>query len=133
MNPLLLDIVTYFVSKGLAEGDGIDCFRDFSPESPDSVIVLYEYAGDPPVPYDDAGVVHRSVQVSVRSTDPDAAREKALELFNSLDVKDVAKRIDFTPERFGQVSLRQAPFKIGFDENHRHIYGFNMGITTTIY
>lgn len=131
--PLLLDIIEYFVANGLAQGDGIDCFRDFSPEEPSSAIVLYEYAGSPPVPYDDAGVVHRSVQVTVRDADADSARQKALALFNSLDVKDNAKRIDFTSERFGQVSLRQPPFKIKLDANHRAVYGFNMGITTTIY
>ena len=131
--PLLLDIIEYFVTKGLAQGDGIDCFRDFSPEEPDSIIVLYEYRGSPPVPYDDAGVVHRSVQVTVRDFDADTARQKALDLFNSLDIKDVAKRVDFTPERFAQVSLRQPPFKIKLDDNHRAIYGFNMGVTTTIY
>lgn len=129
--PLLLDIISYFVSKGLAEGDGIDCFRDFSPEEPDDVIVLYEYTGAPVVNFTE--VVHRSVQVTVRSTSADSARSKALELFQSLEVKDTARRVDFTKERFGQVSLRQPPFKIKLDENHRAVYGFNMGITTTIY
>lgn len=132
-NPLLLDIIEYFVANGLAQGDGIDCFRDFSPEEPDNIIVLYEYAGSPPVPYDDAGVVHRSVQVTVRDVDADTARERALELFSILDVKDAARRIDFTTERFAQVAIRQPPFKIKIDANHRSIYGFNMGVTTTIY
>ena len=129
--PLLLDIINYFVNNGLAEGDGIDCFRDFSPEEPDDVIVLYEYPGSPVMNYTE--VVHRSVQVTVRSTSADRARSKALELFQSLEVKDAARRVDFTKDRFGQVSLRQPPFKIKLDDNHRAVYGFNMGITTTIY
>jgi hypothetical protein len=130
-NPLLLDIIEYFVTNGLAIGDGEDCFRDFSPEDPDDVIVLYEYAGAPPVEYD--SIVHRSIQVTVRSKNPDTARNKALELYNVLHVEDVAKRVDFTDTRWGQVSLRQTPFKIKIDENDRVIYGFNMGVTTSIY
>lgn len=130
-NPLLLDIVEYFVSNGLAEGDGEDCFRDFSPEEPDDVIVLYEYAGSPPVDFDE--IVHRSVQVTVRSKDPDVARNKALALYEILHVEDVSKRVDFTESRWGQVSLRQTPFKIKIDENGRAVYGFNMGVTTTVY
>jgi len=132
-NPLLLDIIQYFVNNNLAEGDGIDCFRDFSPEEPDNVIVLYEYQGMPPSEYDDIDVVHRSVQVTVRDIDPDNARAKALSLYNSLNVKECSKRVDFTNERFAQVTLRQTPFKISMDENDRSIYGFNIGVTTTIY
>ena len=130
-NPLLLDIVEYFVSNGLAECDGEDCFRDFSPEEPDDVIVLYEYAGSPPVDFDE--IVHRSVQVTVRSKDPDVARNKAQALYEILHVDDVSKRVDFTESRWGQVSLRQTPFKIKIDENDRIVYGFNMGVTTTVY
>ena len=130
-NPLLLDIVEYFVSNGLADGDGEDCFRDFSPEEPDDVIVLYEYIGSPAVDFDE--IVHRSVQVTVRSKDPDVARDKALALYKILYVEDGSRRVDFTKSRWGQVSLRQPPFKIKIDENDRIVYGFNMGITTTIY
>lgn len=130
-NPLLLDIVEYIVDNGAAVGDGIDCFRDYSPESPDSVIVLYEYRGGASVTFDDA--TKRSVQVTVRSSDPDYARDKAIEIFNLFRVKECAERVDFTADRWGQVTLRNTPFKIKVDENDRFIYGFNMGILTTIY
>jgi hypothetical protein len=128
MNPLLLDIVLYFVSLNLVAGDGIDCFRDFSPESPDNIIVLSEYGGSEVPYYDEAA--HRSVQVKVRDTDADTARQKALQLFKAL--KSDTKFIRFTETRWGQVTLRQTPFKIEQDENKRTIYGFNMGITTSI-
>jgi len=130
-NPLLLDIVEYLADNNVAIGDGIDCFRDYSPEDPDNVIVLYEYRGSASVSFDDT--TQRAVQVTVRSSDPDYARDKAIEIFNLFKVKECAKRVDFTADRWGQVTLRNTPFKIKVDENDRFIYGFNMGILTTIY
>lgn len=132
-NPLLLDIVEYFVSKGLAIGDGEDCFRDFSPETPDFVIVLHEYKGDPAVSFDD--LVNRSVQVTARDRSADTARRKALELYEALRVDSQQSEsliVNFTSERWGQVYLRQPPFKISVDENNRATYGFSIGVTTTI-
>lgn len=129
MNSLLLDIVEYFTSLGLTEGDGVDCFRDFSPEAPDNIVYLIEYNGGE-VPYYEDNAAHRSVQVNVRNADADAARIKSLELFKAL--KSDTKYVQFTETRWGQVTLRQTPFKVKQDENKRTIYAFNMGITTTI-
>lgn len=132
-NPLLLDIVTYFVSKGLAIGDGEDCFRDFSPETPDFIITLHEYKGDPAVAYDD--LVNRSVQITARDRNADIARRKALELYEALRADSQLSEtlvVHFTEERWGQVYLRQPPFKIKADAENRVTYGFNIGITTTI-
>lgn len=126
--PLLLDIASYFVDSGFAQGDGIDIFRDFTPESPDSLIALHEYSGEPAVAYDPN--VHRSVQVLIRDYNADTAREKALSLFKSLISENHI--VDFTEERWGQVYLRQPPFRISTDEKDRVTYGFNIGVTTTI-
>lgn len=127
-NPLLLDIVTYLVTNGVVQGDGVDAFRDYTPESPDSLVALHEYQGDPATPYDSN--VHRSVQVSARDKDADAARQKALEIFQLLSSEN--RIINFTSERWGQVYLRQPPFRMKTDESDRVTYGFNVGITTTI-
>ena len=126
--PLLLDIVTYLTDKGAVTGDGIDTFRDFLPENPDSLVALIEYAGNPMVPYEPTA--HRSVQVSVRDKSADAARRKALEIFNLFQSENHI--VDFTPDRWGQVFLRQTPFRLSTDKSNRVVYAFNMGITTTI-
>ena len=127
-NPLLLDIVTFLTSNNVVQGDGVDAFRDFTPEAPDSIVALHEYKGDPAVPYEPS--VHRSVQVTVRDKDADVARHKALEIFKLLQSENLI--VQFTTDRWGQVHLRQTPFKIGVDNNDRVTYGFNVGITTTI-
>lgn len=129
-NPLLLDIVTYLTSKGVIEGDGIDTFRDFVPEAPDSLVSITEYSGSPGVKFDPA--VHRSVQISVRDKRADVARSKSLEIYKVLVSETEDGRIDFTPERWGQVSLRQPPFRMKTDASDRVTYGFNIGVTTTI-
>jgi hypothetical protein len=127
-NPLLLDIVTFLADNGVVQGDGVDAFRDFTPEAPDSLIALHEYKGDPAVAYDPN--VHRSVQVTARDKDADVARQKALRVYKLLTSDNLI--VQFTPDRWGQVYLRQPPFKIGQDDNDRVTYGFNIGITTTI-
>lgn len=128
---LLEDIVTYFTSKGLIEGDGVDAFRDFKPETPDNIVSLHEYKGDPVSMYTD--VVHRSVQVVVRNKSAVAAQDLAKNLCKAL-LNDMAenKRVDFTSTRWGQVHIRQAPYKFSQDESDRTLYGFNLGITTTM-
>lgn len=127
-NPLLLDIVTFLTDKRIVQGDGVDAFRDFTPEAPDSLVALHEYKGDPAVFYDAA--VNRSVQITVRDKDADVARQRALEIYKVLTSENLI--VQFTPDRWGQVHLRQPPFKIGQDSNDRVTYGFNVGITTTI-
>ena len=127
-NPLLLDIVTFLADNKIVQGDGVDAFRDFTPEAPDSLVALHEYKGDPAVFYDPN--VNRSVQVTVRDKDADVARQKALCIYKLLTSDNLI--VQFTPDRWGQVHLRQPPFKIGQDNNDRVTYGFNIGVTTTI-
>lgn len=127
-NPLLLDIVIFLTNRGVIQGDGVDAFRDFVPEAPDSIIAVTEYKGSPTVPYDSA--VHRSVQISVRDPNADAARSKALEIFKQFQSENHI--VAFTEDRWGQVYLRQTPFRSSTDSSDRVFYTFNMGITTTI-
>lgn len=127
-NPLLLDIVLFLKNNGIVQDDGVDAFRDFTPEAPDSLVALHEYKGDPAVPYDPT--VHRSVQVTVRDKNADNARRRALEIFKLFTSENLI--VNFTPTRWGQVYLRQTPFKLSQDKNDRVTYAFNVGITTTI-
>lgn len=126
---LLEDIVAYLVGLRLVAGDGEDTFIDFQPESPDNIVILQEYMGDPVSHYTD--VVHRSVQVTVRNKSASESQALAKRLFDAFKSSNDTQRIDFTSTRWGQVHLRQSPFKIKQDDRNRTIYGFNLGITTT--
>lgn len=127
---LLEALVAYCVSKGALVGDGEDAFRDFMPESPDDIVVFHEYKGDPVSPYTEH--VHRSVQVKVRAKTSEAARGKALQIFKLLKSDTEDLRVDFSDTLWGQVYIRQTPFKLQQDESDRVIYCFNLGITTNI-
>jgi len=129
--PLLEDIVTFLTSNSVIEGDGIDTFRDFIPETPDNLVAVTEYPGSPAVPYEPAA--HRSIQIAVRNKSADDARRKTLDIYKVfLNAMGEDSRVDFTTERWGQVSLRQTPFRMKTDNNDRVTYGFNIGITTSI-
>lgn len=127
---LLEDIVTYLTNLGIIQGDGIDAFRDFKPEAPDNIVSLHEYKGDPASCF--MAEVHRSVQVVVRNKSAVEAQTKAKQIFEALRPTSEDLRINFTPTRWGQVYLRQSPYKFSQDESDRVHYGFNVGITTTI-
>ena len=127
---LLEDIIQYLVSRGVVEGAGIDAFVDFKPETPDNIVSLHEYKGDPVTPYTDA--VHRSVQVVVRNKSAREAQKLAMAVYGALQPTNEDNRVNLTDTRWGQVFLRQTPYKFSQDESDRVHYGFNLGITTEL-
>lgn len=127
---LLEALIAYGVSKNVLIGDGDDSFRDFTPPTPDSVVVFHEYAGDPVSQF--TAAVHRSVQVTVRDKNAEAARAKALQVASIFKSSTEDLRINFTKDLWGQVYIRQMPFKLKHDESDRIVYCFNLGITTNI-
>lgn len=127
---LLECLIAYCVSKGVLVGDGEDSFRDFMPDVPNHVVVFHEYAGQPVSPFIDS--VHRSVQVKVRDVNANAARTKALEVLSLFKADTESLRVDFSGDLWGQVYIRQMPFKLQQDASNRVTYCFNLGITTNI-
>jgi len=132
MADMLLDVVNYLKDNDVVEDDGKDCFRDYTPDSPDQVVVLTEYGGLPFPPHM-VGALRR-FQVIARSSrdDPDWGRRKAWELYNTLDVPE--KIIDARDEdgkgMWGVITALQTPHKMRVDDNGRDVYGFNVAITT---
>lgn len=132
MANLLQDIASYFVDNDVAMGYGEDIFCDYLPEEPDNIIYLTEYKGSPDTPFD-RDLHHRSVQIVTRNVDADTGKELAMRLHKTLTSPgEDFERIQFTPDRWGLVYIRQTPFRIGTDENDRALYCFNIGVTTSI-
>ena len=127
---LLVSLIEYCVNEGVLHGYGEDAFADFVPEVPDTVVVFHEYTGDALTPFTDN--VHRSVQIKVRDTSAEAARTKALSVLNVFKSKTENLRVDFSKDLWGQVYIRQLPFKLQQDGSNRVTYCFNLGITTNI-
>lgn len=126
MSDLLLDLINHLASKGIVEGDGIDSFRDFTPEEPDSAFVIHEYAGAP-TPLHDT-FTHRSLQLTFRDKKASVAKAKCKQIFDELSPVDGYKVL--SNGRWCQIYPRQTPFKIKVDSAGRTTYGFNIGITT---
>ena len=126
MSDLLLDLINHLASKGIVKGDGIDSFRDFTPEEPDSVFVVHEYAGAP-TPLHDT-FVHRSLQLTFRDKKASVAKAKCKQIFDELS--PVGRYKVLSNDRWCQIYPRQTPFKIKVDSAGRTTYGFNIGITT---
>lgn len=127
---LLLALIQHCVQHNVLEGDGIDAFRDFVPEVPDAAVVFHEYSGDSITPLTEN--VHRSVQVKVRDTSAEAARARALHIMQVFRPQTESLRVDFSEDLWGQVYIRQVPFKLDQDKGNRVTYCFNLGITTNI-
>lgn len=121
-----MDIVTFLTEEGLVAGDGIDTFRDVAPETPDTLIAVYEYQSGPPAIHEP--VAQRSIQILARAKSATTAKAKALEIFNAFSPS--AKIMTITDERWCIAYPRQTPFKIKIDSEDRIYYGFNLGITT---
>lgn len=127
---LLLALIQYLVDNSICAGDGIDCFRDFVPEEPIEMVSFVEYAGDPVSAFMDA--VHRSVQVRVRTADAESANAKAWAVCKAFRASHEDLRINFSDDLWGQVYVRQTPFKLLQDKSNSTTYCFNLGITTNI-
>lgn len=133
MSDLLLEIATYLNEENKVEGDGVDTFRDFMPESPDQAISLYEEPGQGT--FYGAGGAARKVKVLVRGShdDPDWARVKVWEIFNTLDIPDRiidTRETHHAAKLWGVFKALYTPFKLKTDENGRDIYIFTLGVTT---
>lgn len=130
MATLLHDIGTFLADNHIVTANGVDFedfYMDFKPDEPDNVVIVTEYPGSN-TQFDT--IVHRSVQIMVRDLDPDVARSKAVSIYNLLIAEDGI--VQFTETRWGQVYLRQSPFRVDTDAANRVMYAFNAGISTTI-
>ena len=130
MSNLLLDLINYVTNKELIQGDGVDAFRDFMPEEPDNVVVFNEYRGDPLLLHET--ITNRSVQVVTRNKDAEAACSLANEICKCLQPTTDNALVQISEERWGQIYVRQSPFKLGQDDNDRVLYCFNIGVTTAL-
>lgn len=126
---MLIDILTYLKQNGIIDTIGVDGFSDYIPDEPDKLTAVLEYAGDPIVHYDN-NVSNRSVQVVVRDKKVTAAKDVSWQIFNLFNSAN--KCVQLTQDRFAQVNLRQAPFKLKVDKSNRVYYVFNMGVTTKL-
>lgn len=124
---LLLDIITYLNSRAIVLGDGIDCFRDSSPETPDNVITFLEYSGGHSQP----GVecVDRYVQIQIRNTSYEGSRLLAMRIYNELN-RPTDPIMFLTGVRWAVINGKASPVRLRQDTNERTIFYCELKVTT---
>lgn len=126
MANLNLDIASYIVDQSEATALATDIFVDFSPESPDSCISLYETSPGAPHPFDDVST--RNIQIVARDKNPFTARAKAIAIMKLF--RNSEEKLQLTVDRWILSNIRQTPYKLKVDSKNRVYYAFNMFVTT---
>jgi hypothetical protein len=128
MSNLQIDLAEYLVANGIGTGDGKDIFRDFTPDTPDNIVILYEYAGSPL----NAGIdaANRSIQVRVRDKSYASARARINSIYRLLHTPEDMVKINLPNERWMVGTARQSPYKLMEDSVKRTIFAFNYAVLT---
>lgn len=111
-----------------APGNTGDIFTSMTPETPDAVISVIEYGGEPPKFVHNRRGISTSmprVQINVRDSVPETARARSAAICGEL-----AKLVN-TPVGSGhyrRIMPLQTPFQRERDENDRFTYTFNVSV-----
>lgn len=128
MANLLVDIIAYLKAQGaVTGGDGVDCFRDYTPPTPDSLVSLYEYT----IGGSQMGVscIPRGVQIRARATTYSAARTTLMSIYSLLD-RPLDPIVNLTSTRWAVIQGASPPTKLMEDENRRITFSCNLHVTT---
>ena len=125
MADLVKDIADWLQSQNYGT-DGVNIFRDYSPETPDQVICIYEYSSRPAAHDNSAD---RYIQVTVRDKSTTEAKEVAWKIYSKL-INNEDGRVNFSNDRWCLVRLQRAPIKMKIDNKNRTVWGFNTRMTT---
>lgn len=124
MAELLSDMRSFILAN--VDTTGYSIFEDTMLDEPDNAIAIYEYAGVSPIPQIESTL--RSLQIVSRSKSSLAAKQMANSIVAVLRPEDGI--LDLTTERWCQIVVRQAPFKLKVDPSGRTYYVFNVGLNT---
>jgi len=118
---------------------GTNIFKSYSPNKPDSLLIIYETGGERP--QDTFGSTNVAawenprIQIISRSTEYQFARNKAESAFRVL-IGIANQTIKASSLDSGSFYLRvnaiQSPFRLGIDENSRNLVACNFAVMKTI-
>lgn len=123
---LLQDIIQLLQERGIGTV-GVDLFYSQMPPTPDNVVVLFEYAGEPPDLH--ANVEYPGLQVMVRNKSYDAGRQKIEQIRNLLHG---LAETTINGHRYLLIQARQSPEALARDENGRAIFVCNFRVTKEV-
>lgn len=119
---LIRDIAQILQTNGIGT-IGVDIFLGQLPASPDNVVVVFEYAGEPPDLHWSGE--YPGLQILARNKSYDAGRQKIEQVKNILH--GMAETV-INSHRFLLIRANQSPFFLERDENNRAIFVCNFRI-----
>lgn len=122
-------IKTLLVNAGLITAAGTDFFDSVLPETPDNVVVLFEYDGQGSRKGDQS--VTRSYQVMVRNTVAATAKEKCWNIYNQLFHPDESITA-LNAQDWMIVNSIKCPSRLDWDSKKRTRYVCSLSITTNL-
>ena len=118
MAELASDLALYLISLGDATSLGVDIFVGYTPDTPHNLTTIYDTGGYPSDLTLD--VLKRTVQISVRDTDINTAREQIWQLYTHLDNPE--SRVVTYNGRKMRLRAVQPPSSLGLDSLNRQTY-----------
>lgn len=124
---LLDEIATYLAGKNVGTV-GTDLFMGFMPDTPDNLVALFEYAGEPielVMGDDDPGLERPGLQVRVRDTSYPAGRAKIGQI---VDILHGLSEVVINGTRYLLIRANGSPESLGLDANNRSEFVANFSI-----
>ena len=122
-------ITNYLASLGGYDTDS-QVFMDHRPAEPIKCLVVHEYAGDPPSPFD--VLQSNSFQVTVRDANIEVAKASSYVFYNALLPTNTDCKVAVPGLELCQIYLRGTPLRLEDDANGNAVYGFSIGVTSNI-
>lgn len=120
------DIAARLAAKGLGTV-GTNIFVNTKPSTPDNLIAVFGYAGQPlERTHDTSGNDHPGIQVWVRNTSAGTARTNIEKVYNNLDG---ITNTTLTSTFYLGIWANQSPEPMGQDENGRTEFVVNFSTT----
>ena len=136
---LLLDEVARHLQDDSVGTIGVNIFKSYSPNAPNTTLTVYETGGFRP--QDTFGSTcevaweNPSIQIVSRSTDYETARRTAENAYRSL-ISVTNETLKASSSDAGSFYLRiwavQSPFRLGVDENERNLVACNFDVMKTL-
>ncbi len=134
---ILDDVAQYLSTNVTALTLGVNLTKGFMPDTPNTVVTIFETGGYRPIHAFSTGTQTRlyenpSIMVHARSTDYQTARNIAESVFTKLDgLNNRALPTTTGTHHYVSIDAVQSPFSIGRDSNDRFVFSVNFDVTKT--
>ena len=131
------DVAQYLSTNVTALTLATNLTKGFMPDTPSTVVTVFETGGYRPTHYLSTGAQTRvyenpGIMIHARSTDYQTARNLAESVFTKLDgITNRALPTTTGTHHYVSIDAVQSPFLVGRDSNDRFVFSVNFDVTKT--